>query len=163
MARPRSTAGSVPKPAISHSTLNNIWSSYFQKSLEARGRRLSPVPGVPRLYHSPLVSAAMWGLTELSRQVMIEIPGPAPCVVCGSQWSTGVRSTIVSCILLSLRCTPASSVLPKSVQGRIWISTIERSMLGKGHFSVAFVQMPSNISRTCPTTLRWSTKAYIQL
>ena len=96
MARPRSTAGSVPKPAISHSTLNNIWSSYFQKLLEARGRRLSPVPGVPRLYHSPLVSAAMWGLTELSRQVMIEIPGPAPCVVCSSQWSSGVRSTIYS-------------------------------------------------------------------
>ena len=163
MARPRSTAGSVPKPAISHSTLNNIWSSYFQKLLEARGRRLSPVPGVPRLYHSPLVSAAMWGLTELSSQVRIEIPEPAPCVVCGSQWSTGVRSTIVSCILLNLWFTPASSVLPKSVQGRSWISTIERSMLGKGHFSVAFVQMPSNISRTCPTTIRWSTKAYIQL
>ena len=125
MARPRSTAGSVPKPAISHSTLNNIWSSYFQKSLEARGRRLSLVPGVPRLYHYPLVSAARWGLTELSRQVMIEIPGPAPF-------------------------TPASSVLPKSVQGRSWISTIERSILGKVHFSVAFVQMPSNISRTCP-------------
>ena len=101
----------------------------------------------------------MWGLIELSRQVMIEIPGPAPCVVCGSQWSTGVRNTIVTCILLNLRCTPASSVLPKLVQGRSWISTIERSMLGKGHFSVAFVKMPSNISRTCPTTSRWSTRS----
>ena len=152
MARPKSTEGSVLKPAISRLTLNNIYSSYFQKSLAARGRCLSPVPGVPRLYHSRLTSAAMWGLTELSRQVMIKIPGPASCVVCGSQWSTGVRSTIVSCIILSLRCTPATSVLPRSVQGRSWISTIERSMLGKRHLSVACVQIPSNISRTCPTT-----------
>ena len=129
----------------------------------ARSQRETSIPCVPRLYHSRLTSAAIWGLTELSRQVMIEIPGPAPCVVCGSQWRTVVRSTIVSCILLSLRCSPASSVLPRSVQGRSWIITIERSMLGNGHFSVSCVQMPSNISRTCPTTSRWSTRAYLQL
>ena len=65
----------------------------------------------------------------LSREVMVERPGPGPYAVCG----TG-RRNITSWSLLSSRCSPASSVLLSSGQGRSWTITIEQSILGKRHF-----------------------------
>ena len=43
--------------------------------------------------------------------------------------------------LVSLRCTPASSVLKSSGRRRSWTITIEKRMLGKGQFTVAYVEL----------------------
>ena len=143
MAMSRSPEGSEPKPAQGHSASFNIWTSYIsKKGPQAEG----DVHSLSHVFQDDLILYQHQQPCEDSHIRSTEQAGNHretwACTMCGSQWSTGRRST-------GWICSPASSVLPSSGQGRNWTCTIERSMLGKGHFALACVEMHSTPSRTC--------------